>query len=224
VTTVDNIVNVEVSLDSDSFALGQIFQGHEDVRIDLAQFVPLGDQFVPYAWVETGDRSAFEAAVETDDRVEGLTTLDSTGDRTLYRIEWADPEDRVMETIAAHDLMIEDATGTAERWRFRLRGPDRGNLAAFQQELLEQGISVYIHRIWRPEAPDNDPYGLTEKQRETLALAYREGYFSIPRRASLQDLGGVLGVSHQSVSRRVRGGIGNLLEATLMNDERLDSG
>lgn len=219
----DNIVNVEVSLDSDSFTLGRVLQDHEDVRIDLAQFVPLGDQFVPYVWVETGDRSAFEETVEADDRVESLTALDSTGDRTLYRIEWADPEDRVMAAIAAHDLMIEDATGTAERWRFRLRGPDRENLAAFQQTLLEQDVPLYIHRIWQPEVDGGDPYGLTETQRETLELAYREGYFSIPRRASLEDLGETLGVSHQSVSRRIRTGVENLLEATLMSDEGLDS-
>jgi hypothetical protein len=224
VTTVGSIVNVEVSVDSDSFALGRILRGHEDVRIDLAQFVPLGDQFVPYVWVETEDQSAFEETVETDDRVESLTALDSTGDRTLYRIEWADPQDRLMAAIAAHDLMIENATGVADRWRFRLRGPDRENLAAFQQTLLEQDVPLYIHRIWRPEADGGNPYGLTETQRETLELAYREGYFSVPRRASLQDLGDILGVSHQSVSRRVRVGIENLLESTLMKDERLDSG
>lgn len=222
--TVGKIVNVEVSLSSDSFALGRILRDHEDIRVDLSQFVPLGDEFVPYVWVETEDRPAFEAAVEADDRVESLVALDSAGDRTLYRIEWADPDDTVMAAIAAHDLMIEDATGTCDRWRFRLRGPDRENLAAFQQTLLERDVPLYIHRIWQPQADGGDPYGLTEKQRETLELAYREGYFGVPRRTSLQDLSEVLEVSHQSVSRRVRAGTENLIDATLMSDERLDSG
>ena len=217
--TVSNVVNVAVSVPSDAFALGRILRDHVDVRLDLAQFVPLGDEFVPYVWVETDDHPAFEAHVRADDRVTDLIALDSTEDRTLYKLEWADPDDALMAAITAHDLVIEDATGTADRWWFRLRGPDHGNLSAFQQELLEQDVPVHIHRVWRPEASNNDPHGLTEKQRETLEVAYREGYFSVPRNASLEDLGERLGVSHQSVSRRVRAGLENLLGTTLMRDD-----
>ena len=220
---VSNIVNVEISLPSDAFALGQILRDHVDVRLNLAQFVPIGDQFVPYVWVATDDHSAFEEHVQADGRVTDLVALDSTGDRTLYKIEWTDPDDALMAAIAAHDLVIEDATGTEERWRFRLRGPNHENLADFQQELLEQDIPVYIHRVWRPSAPADDPYGLTDIQRETLERAYREGYFSVPRNASLEDLGRLLGVSHQSVSRRIRAGLRNLLETTLMSDDGLYS-
>ena len=219
----DNIVCVEVSLSSDDFALGQILRDREDVRLDLAQFVPISDQFVPYVWVETDDQAAFEQHVQSNERVTDLVALDRADDRTLYKLEWEDPDDDFLAAVTAHDLVIEDATGTEERWRFRLRGPDRDNLATFQRDLLEQDIPVYIHRVWQPGVSGDDPYRLTDIQRETLELAYREGYFSVPRNASLDDLSTLLDVSHQSVSRRIRAGLQNLLETTLMSDDGLAS-
>ena len=214
-------VNVELSVPSESFTLGQTFGEQEGVCVDLARFVPIGDQFVPYVRVETDDPAAFERCARTDGRVTGLTALDSTECRTLYRIEWEDPDDEIMSGIATHGLVIEDAMGTCDRWWFRLRAPDHEDLTAFQQELVDEEISPRIHRIWRPSEVVGDPYELTALQRETLELAYEEGYFDVPRTTSLGDLGEMLGVSHQSVSRRIRVGLENLLAATLMRDGAL---
>lgn len=142
-----------------------------------------------------------------DDRVANLTALDSSGKRTLYKNEWAEEPDGFLTTVADHDLLIEDATGTDDRWWFRLRGPDRENLAAFQQSLLDEGISLYIHRIWNPTVPEPNQYDLTEKQREALQLAFRDGFFDTPRKTSMEDLGEQLDISHQSVSQRLRNGL-----------------
>lgn len=211
-----SIVVAEVSIPTDSFGVGSVLQD-DDYRIDLTQFVPIGESCIPYFWVETEDKAAFEEAVEADDRVDSLSALDTSGTRTLYRIDWAEKPDGFFTIVADHDLLVEEATGTEDRWWFRLRGPDRENLASFQQALLDEDIPLHIHRIWNPEAPDDDPYGLTETQRETLELAFTEGYFDVPRNSSLDDLGDQLAVSRQEVSRRVRQGVHNLLSTTLMN-------
>lgn len=212
-----SIVVTEVSVPTDKFEVGALLQDH-DYRIELTQFVPVGESCIPYFWIETEDTDAFEAAVEADDRVDSLTALDTSGTRTLFKIDWVEEPDGFLTVVADHDLLIEDAVGTEDHWRFRLRGPDRENLASFQQTLLDEGVPIYIHRIWNPEAPDDDPYGLTETQRETLELAFDEGHFGVPRDTSLEELGELLGVSRQSVSRRLRYGLHNLLDATLMNE------
>ena len=218
-----SIVMVELTVPSDSFAVGSILQNHGDVRIELAQFVPIGEALIPYFWVETDDTPAFEEAVRADHRVGRLAALDSQENRTLYKIEWAEAVDGFLSAVADHDLLIESATGTDECWHFRLQGPDRGNLSAFQETLRERGVSTTVRRIWNPEVTNKDRYGLTEKQRETLELAFREGYFKVPRDASLTDLGETLNISHQSVSRRVRGGLYNLLATTLMDEPGADT-
>ena len=208
---------VELSLPSDSFAVGSILHDHGDVRVELAQFVPIGEALIPYLWVETEHASEFEDAVCADERVEHLTPLDSRENRTLYKIEWADELDDFLSTVADHDLLVESATGTADRWKFRLQGPDHENLSSFQNTLRERDVPVTIHRVWQPNVTQESRYGLTEIQRETLELAFERGFFEVPRDASLTDLGEALEVSHQSVSRRVRSGLSNLLASTLMD-------
>lgn len=197
---------------------------HDDVRVELAQFVPIGESFVPHVWVETDDTAAFEDAVRADDRVATLTAVDRAADRTLYKVEWTEAIDGFLSTVAEHGLLVESATGADERWQFRLQGPDRENLSSFQRALQEKEVPVTVHRVQCPEVSDEDRYGLTAKQRETLEIAFEEGYFEIPRGASLTDLAERLDVSHQSVSRRVRGGLDNLLAATLADDPNAEGG
>lgn len=217
-----SFVAVEVSIPSDAFEVGSILQDHVDVLIDPTQFVPNGDSFMPYFWVETEGEESFEKAVRSDDRVGSLDAIDQTGNRTLYRIEWVEDVNGFFDAVAEHGLHIKDATGTDERWTFRLRGPDRESLAAFRKAILDQDIPLHVHRIWSPGPSGSDEYGLTEIQRETVKLAYREGYFDDPRSVSQSDLAGELGVTRQSVSRRLRGGLKNLLSTTLMSGESLE--
>ncbi len=213
-----SIVVVELSLPSDSFEVGSILHDHGDARIELAQFVPIGEAVIPYFWVETDDTGAFEDAVRADAKVATLTAINETEDRTLYKIEWAEELDGFLSAVSEHGLLVESATGTDERWHFRLQGPDRDNLSSFQAMLREEEIPVTIHHVWNPRVSNEDRYGLTEKQRETLELAFTEGYFEVPRGVSLTGLSERLSVSHQSVSRRMRGGLQNLLDNTLMDD------
>lgn len=213
-----SVVRVELSVPSDAFAVGSILQDHHDVRIDLAQFVPIGEAIIPYFWVETDDRESFEKQVRADDRVATLTAIDTAESRTLYKVEWAGTIDGFLSTVAEHGLVVESATGTAERWRFRLQGPDRENLSSFQRALRDSGVPATIHHVWNPEVTNEDQYGLTPKQRETLELAFEEGYYEVPRDTSLAALSDTLGVSHQSTSRRMRGGLRNLLANTLMGE------
>lgn len=56
---------------------------------------------------------------------------------------------------------------------------------------------------------------LTEKQRETLALAIDKGYYERPREADLTDLAGALDLSKSAVSQRLRTAERKLITATL---------
>ena len=215
-----SVVVVELSVPTDAFAVGSVLHGHGggDAHVEFAEFVPIGETMAPYFWVETDNTDAFEEGVRADDRVEHLTTLDSRGSRTLYEIAWGDVDDEFLSAVADHGLVVKRAAGDADRWCFQLQGPDRGNLSSFRDALREKGVPVTIRRVWNPEVPDGNRYGLTQKQRETLELAFGAGYFEVPRGASLTDLSETLGISHQSVSRRIRGGLRNLLAHTLMDD------
>lgn len=211
-------VVTEVSLPSDSFGLGRVLQEGTDARIELLQFVPTSGSLVPYFWVETDDVTAFETAVRAHDRVDSLTVVDTGPERMLFQIEWAVERDAFLDAIVDHGLLIEEGTGTAESWRFRLRSSDRENLSAFQQTVRDHGISVDIERVWTPSTSSTDQYGLTAKQREALQLAITSGYFDIPRETSLSELGDELGITGQSFSRRLRRGVSTLLSNTILEE------
>jgi predicted DNA binding protein len=59
----------------------------------------------------------------------------------------------------------------------------------------------------RPRRGTGAWYGLTPRQRRTLELAVRRGYYDIPRRCTTIELADELGISDQAVTERLRRGI-----------------
>lgn len=213
-----SIVTAELSVSSDAFTLGQILQDGEDVQIDLTHFVPIETALVPYFWVETSDFEGFETAVRADERVASLTALDGGSNKTLYQIEWATEIDGLLAALREHDLIVEEATGTADSWRFRIRGPDHGNLSSFQQTCHEHDVPIEVHRVRNPNESDLDRYGLSNKQRKAVELAFTDGYFAVPRETTLGELGQTVGITGQSFARRLARGLQSLIAETLLSN------
>ncbi|WP_227380897.1 bacterio-opsin activator domain-containing protein [Haladaptatus halobius] len=213
-----SIVTAEFSVASDAFVLGQILQDGEDVQIDLTHFVPIETALVPYFWVETSDFEGFETTVRADERVASLTALDGGSNKTLYQIEWATEIDGLLAALQEHDLIVEEATGTAESWRFRIRGSDHGNLSSFQQTCHEHDVPIEVHRVWNPNESDLDRYGLSDKQRKAVELAFTDGYFAVPRETTLGELGQTVGITGQSFARRLARGLQSLIAETLLSN------
>ena len=203
-------------MSSDAFTLGQILQNGEDVQIDLTHFVPIEETLIPYFWAETSNPDAFETAVRADEHVASLTKLDNGSDKALYQIEWATELDGLLAALRKHDLIVEEAAGSAESWRFHVRGPDHGNLTAFQQTCREHDVPIEVHRVRNPNDPDANRYGLSEKQCEAVELAFTDGYFAVPRETTLGDLGDTVGITGQSFARRLTRGLHSLVAETQM--------
>ncbi len=74
-------------------------------------------------------------------------------------------------------------------------------------------MQVEVRRIYAEE-PHGPTPGLTTEQREALAVAYRNGYFAVPRETTTAALAEKLGISGQAVSERLRRGYTRLVDAT----------
>lgn len=57
---------------------------------------------------------------------------------------------------------------------------------------------------------------LTERQRECLTVAFREGYFEVPRRCTLEDVAEAIGVDKSTASETIRRGSSRVLERFLV--------
>lgn len=78
-----------------------------------------------------------------------------------------------------------------------------------------------IHTPLDSEQPRQSPFGLTRGQREVLVAAMERGYFEVPRRASLVDLGESLDISDSAASQRLRRGLSELISSTLLSEPSL---
>jgi len=204
-------VVIEHRLRSDGLALAPTL-ATADVSLEvegILAFEPTHPQL--FAWVE-GDLAGFEGALAEDPTVTEPTTLSDHGDRRLYRVRTTD----AVETVL-YPLWVEaGGEGLSARfedgwWHSRLRFPSRAAAAAYRDSLAAAGVTFHLEGIY---ADDSDGPGacLTSEQRETLRLAYRRGYFSVPREVTTAELANELGVSAQAVSERLRRGYARLVE------------
>lgn len=109
-----------------------------------------------------------------------------------------------------------NARGSADTWEMQIRFADEEVLSAFRSSCEEHGIELVTQWMMRPEAPKSPrQHNLTPVQRETLLIAFEEGYFEILRKVSLSELAEKLGASHQTVSERLRRSYAYFVQDTL---------
>lgn len=198
-----------------AFALGRALARAGDASVDLCRFVPVGEQFVPYVWASADDQEGFREAVLDGRQVRAVEVVVRTARRWLYRIAWGDIDDELLSIVREHDLLVERAWWSGERWTFRLWAPGREAMGDFREHCRSAGVAVTIERIARDGHRDATTYGLTNKQREALLAALEAGYFDRGAGVSLVDLGETLGLSRQAVADRLDRGIANLLDNTV---------
>lgn len=107
--------------------------------------------------------------------------------------------------------------GWWERWLFS----KREGLNAVWEAARDRGFQFDIRSInqFHPEGSAVTG-GLTEEQRETLLFAYDNGYFEEPRQTSLEELASEMGLSSTAVGGRIRRGVNQLVEATVVEESR----
>ena len=107
--------------------------------------------------------------------------------------------------------------GWSERWLFS----QRDGLNAVWESARERGFEFDIKSINQFHPKGSAVTGeLTEEQRETILFAYDRGYFEEPRKTSLQELADEMGLSSTAVGGRIRRGINQLVEATVVEETR----
>jgi hypothetical protein len=210
-------VIVEFSVADEEFALGRVLGDLPDMHVELERLVPTGGAVIPYLWVRGGDYERFERRVVESDAVDAFVALDRLDDWVLYRLEWGNPPDSLLEGIEASNGVILQAIGD-EDWVFRLRFPDHEAVSTFYNFCTERGIGIHVDRSYTLTERTESGYqfDLSQEQREAVLLGLRMGYFETPSRASLADLAADLGISEQAVSNRVRRGTERVLRQSLL--------
>jgi len=204
-----------VEFPAEGFILGRVLADIDDYYAQLTQFVPTGNQLIPYFWIENDAIEKIEPTLRDHPRIAAVTKYDQRADRTLCQIEWERPLDESLLVFMEMDVLVRKAHGTPTRWEFELLASDRSELAAFQSACKERAIPLEIRQFFQSGPSSTERTGLTKKQHEVLRLAHERGYFEVPREVTVTELAEALDISPQAASKRLRRALANTLESVL---------
>lgn len=202
------------------FPLGSLSELDEGVTLTVETTVPTSESVVPYFWAPASAADEIVDSLEDEPVVATASIVDETDEHVLVKVTWNDRVNGILESIRERDAIVTSAVGTDTRWTFRLRFPSYEDLSAFYTNCVDRGISIELVQLHETASPGTGrEFGLTTPQRELIAAAYRAGYFDVPRRTTLVELGERLEVSDSAVSQRLRRGLAALIESTIAADQ-----
>ncbi|MFC5972261.1 helix-turn-helix domain-containing protein [Halomarina salina] len=212
----------ELRLSAEDLALASSFERRPDlsIRVEPVAASRPAHPF-SFAWVggEGGDADPTQVrrgrGAREDDDVGGLLdalAADPTVDvrsvlarrsgMALCELGFCDHVSLVADVVTSRDGTVLSASATDGEWSLRVRYATREALAETVSTLDRFDVEARLSQIGcRSGSAGTD---LTEKQRETVAVAFERGYFEIPRQVSLEDLAEELDVTHQALSERLR--------------------
>ena len=211
----------EFSLRSPDLVLASALDAAPDVTVELETQMATGlDAPVLVFWAFGGDLEELRVGLDRDATVLEATVIEEVAGKQLYRAR-LDVEELCNVYPVYHELGAAPmaATGSADGWQRRVRFPDRDSVVEMREFCIDEDVNFRLHRLYTPGGDDVvDEFGLSPEQRQALVTAEREGYFEVPRKVSLDDLGGRLDISGQSASERLRRGVSELISNTVLSD------
>ncbi|QIO21644.1 helix-turn-helix domain-containing protein [Haloarcula sp. JP-L23] len=173
-------------------------------------------------WVGTDEKHSVDATLVSDDRVARAVHVGPEAGGHWYVVHTTDgPLTTIGNGLLRTDGVFVRATCDEGGWSIRGRFPDRSAVLTFREHVVAENLDVDVRSMIEDDADEaTETFGVTDPQREVLLLALEEGYFTVPRDASLSDLAGVLDISSQAASERLRRGTGTLVEQTLAAPDR----
>lgn len=172
-------------------------------------------------WVETQHAASLEAAFEQDPSVTKLRRVIELDDRQLYSVDQQgeDIKADAYQRLVDQGCVIRNAVVDHDGWIIQVAYPDRESLAEFLDYCENRDIEFELRRLLTEDDSSvaSGEFGLTPRQSEILEAAVREGYFEIPRDASLAELGDAVGISGNAASERLRRAMNALVQNTILD-------
>lgn len=208
---------VRGDIPSSEFALQETLSTLPDLEVEIERIVTSGDaSIMPLLWVRGADANATQQALQNDSSVETIELLSTFDNEQLYRMEWIDRIQLVLQMLTNAQASILDAHGSSDQWQLRVLFPDRDELTMTTDFCGDHGLTFTIKTIRELDGELSGRYGLTDVQHESLIHAVETGYYEVPRNANLADLANDLDISHQALSERLRRATQALIEDALL--------
>lgn len=208
----------EFVLPAETFVLGDALEREEIERVEFACNIPTRIGVMPYFWVWGSSFEAVKETIQEDSSIRGVELIDTLENSRLYRAEWATAVQDFLDAIRESDGLLKTAVGE-DQWEFEIVFEERDDLATFSERCTEFDLGFELRRVHSLTEPVEGDYGLTPAQRETLITAEHGGYFNQPRDMTMEEFAEEMELSPAAVSGRLRRGLSNLIQRTLLSDK-----
>lgn len=209
-------VIVEFTIQGDAFPFGRAVRATPGMELTLERIVPSERVHIPYFWASGGNFEEFERHILEERNIKSVSQLDRINDDALYRVEWTDTEQSLINGIRVTKGTILEAYSNGS-WHFRLRFLNHDYLRDFYNYCDQHRIEVRLDRVYTltEASQDGRSFNLTPAQREGLVFALQRGYFGSPKQVTLRELAEELSISKQALSQRLRRGNEKVLQEAL---------
>lgn len=130
-------------------------------------------------------------------------------------MDWSRNFRLLFEALTRRRTTVLDAVGRGDRWRLRLLSASSEELRAIESWYADRGLALSIEATREVDGRPGSWHGLTTRQYAALVLALERDYWQIPRETNLGAIADELDITHQTLSERLRRGMGTLLEESL---------
>lgn len=191
-----------------SHPIDHYFADADDVALELIRYAtPSPDgQYIQFVEV-SGDADRARELLAACEEVVDHDVVEATGHAIAYmRNRTGYLADAFLAFQTERELIVDwPIHYLDDQWGFRVRVA--GDVEGLQSAAgdLPDGVSFRLERIgeFRPDG-DATESPLTDRQRELLAVADREGYYSVPRETTQAELADLLDLSPATLSERLQ--------------------
>ncbi|WP_144799999.1 helix-turn-helix domain-containing protein [Halorubrum depositum] len=166
--------------------------------------------------VAGSDIERLRTELERDPTVTEAEYIGTIGDESRFKVLFEGgvpllpPETTEM---GVHVISARHADGD---WNILMHVPAHSTLHRIQSHYHDHGITFRVKRLHVARETDiGAETTLPPGQHKALLVAYRNGYFQVPRDVSQEEIADELDISKSGVSQRLRRAIDRLIEATL---------
>ena len=207
---------LKASIPAGQFALAETFDELPDAEFDAIRLAHHGtDRVIPMLWVGGVETKSVAEVMAADSTTSNVRLVSQVNQDSLFRMQWTDRVGFLTHALIEENGAVVSAHGTRDAWTFRIFFPRRDDVSATYEACDTYDITVeQIYSL--DSAPSFGEFRLTDGQVTTLRAAFDEGYYTVPRETTLEELAEELDVSHQALSERLRRSHRALIERMLV--------
>jgi predicted DNA binding protein len=196
--------------------VGEVSRAFPDASLRLLTAVPMGDRTLELGETRADDPRAVADAIRRHPDVLAHELLYGDAERSVSKYETRDRA--LFEFLGGSSLLPEFPLVVEDGVMSFAITASQEDFEAFGDRLDASGLRYELLSAVHHEETDGGP--LTDRQLECLTVAWRMGYFEVPRDSSLAEVADRLDVDTSTVSETLRRGTARVLERFFLERSR----